>query len=197
MAYRKRSFHPGVPTHITVNGIDDQPIFRCDLDRHDFLFVLCRVTERVGWQVVAWCLMDTHYHLLVVVGRDEESRVSWGMQMLNSSYARGFNGRHRRRGHLFGARFTDTLVASDEHRDDAVAYILSNPVKAGLVRRVEDWRWSGDQRLVPRGMAATAPQRSRNVRSSPAMTTRPSTSSTVPAPPPTLAPSPSSTAAPR
>jgi putative transposase len=193
VAYRKRSFFPGVPTHITVNGIDDQPIFRCDLDRHDFLFVLRRVTERVGWQVDTWCLMDTHYHLLVFVGPDEEPRVSWGMQMLNSSYARGFNGRHRRRGHVFGERFTDTLVASDEHREDAVAYILSNPVKAGLVRRIEDWRWSGGLRLEPRAVR----QRNRNVRSSPATTTKPSTSSTIPAPPPMLAPRPSSTAATR
>lgn len=194
MARRPRSFYPGVPTHLTAHGVDDQPIFRCELDRYDFLAHLRRTTERVGWRVVAWCLLDTHYHLLVVVGPAAEPRVSWGMQVLNSVYARAFNRRHRRRGHVFGERFTDTLVASESHLAAATAYVLANPVAAGLVSRVEDWRWAGDDRLVPR---TGKPQRSRNVSSSPTTTTSPSTSSTVPAPPPMLAPIPSSTAATR
>lgn len=185
MPRRPRSFYPGVPTHITAHGVDEQPIFLADLDRVAFLASLRRVTDRVGWRVVAWCLLDTHYHLLVVVGPAAEPRVSWGMQTLNSVYAREFNRRHRRRGHVFGERFTDTLVATDPHLQATVAYVLANPVDAGLVRRFDDWRWSGDHRLEPRDVDL---QRRRKVKRSAATTRRPSTIRIVPDVLPTPAP---------
>jgi REP element-mobilizing transposase RayT len=194
MPRRPRSFYPGVPTHITAHGVDDQPIFLGDLDRIAFLASLRRVTDRVGWRVVAWCLLDTHYHLLVVVGPAAEPRVSWAMQTLNSVYAREFNRRHRRRGHLFGERFTDTLVATNWHLEAAIAYVLANPVDAGLVRRFDEWRWSGDHRLEPRHVEA---QRRRNVKRSAATTRKPSTIRIVPDVPPTPAPMARSTPATR
>ena len=194
MPRRPRSFYPGVPTHITAHGVDDQPIFLGDLDRIAFLASLRRVTDRVGWRVVAWCLLDTHYHLLVVVGPAAEPRVSWAMQTLNSVYAREFNRRHRRRGHLFGERFTDTLVATNWHLEAAIAYVLANPVDAGLVRRFDEWRWSGDHRLEPRHVEA---QRRRNVKRSAATTRTPSTIRIVPDVPPTPAPMARSTPATR
>ncbi len=148
MGRRSRSFYPGGLTHITARGVDDQPIFRSDLDRYELLALLRRTTERVGWDVLCWCLMTTHYHLLVVV--PDDPRVSWAMQTVNSVYAREFNTRHRRRGHLFGDRFSDKLVESDPHATRTIAYILENPVRAGIVEKVEDWPWSGLQALRAR-----------------------------------------------
>ena len=155
MARGPRSFSPGVATHITARGIDEQPIFLSDLDRYELLALLRKVTERVEWQVIAWCLMTTHYHLLVVV--PDDPRVSWAMQAVNSVYAREFNSRHRRRGHVFGERFADTLVESDPHGKRTIAYILENPVRAGMVSKVEDWPWSGLATLRPRDELDTLP----------------------------------------
>jgi REP-associated tyrosine transposase len=160
MARRTRSFHPGVPTHITARGVDDQAIFCSDLDRYELLALLRKMTERVEWQVLAWCLMTTHYHLLVVV--PEEPRLSWAMQTVNSVYAREFNSRHRRRGHLFGDRFADTLVESHAQTWRTVAYILENPVRAGIATKVEDWLWSGLETLRPRDEIDTPAARSRD-----------------------------------
>jgi putative transposase len=148
MGRRSRSFYPGTPTHMTSCGVDDQPIFLSDLDRYELLVLLRKMTERIGWQVLCWCLMTTHYHLLVVV--PDDPRVSWAMQTVNSVYARGFNTRHRRRGHLFGDRFSDTLVESGSHAKRTITYILENPVRAGMVKKVEDWPWSGLETLRPR-----------------------------------------------
>ena len=99
MPRRLRQFEPGAVTHLTTHGVDDQPIFRSDLDRFALLALLRRLTARVDWQILAWCFLDTHYHLLVVAAR--EPRISWAMQVLNSVYAREFNRRHGRRGHVF------------------------------------------------------------------------------------------------
>ena len=162
MGRKTRSFYPGVATHVTAHGVDDEPIFRSDLDRFDLLARLRRVTERADWQIIAWCFMNTHYHLLVVAGNDP--RVSWAMQAINSVYAREFNQRYRRRGHLFGERFTNTIIESEAHLDATINYIYENPVRAGLVRRIEDWPWSGDGRLEPReDRIVRLPMQSRDV----------------------------------
>ena len=148
MAYRHRAFEPGAAYHMTARGIDGLSIFPTAVDCFSFLGLLRRVTGRVGWTIVSWCLMGTHYHLIVFA--PAEPRISWAMQTLNSVYAREFNHRLARRGHVFGERFTDTLVASERHLDAAIDYLLENPVRAGLVSEALDWPWSGDHLLVPR-----------------------------------------------
>ena len=160
MPYKHRIYEPGTAWHMTARGIDDASIFLEDFDRVAFLSRLRRVTERVDWQVVGWCLMSTHYHLLLLAGA--EPQVSLGMQMLNSVYARELNRRYDRRGHLFGERYRPTRVADEAHFVAALRYTLRNPVRAGLVARVEDWRWSGTTRLEPRTLD-TVPTQSRDV----------------------------------
>lgn len=161
MARRRRAFYPGTPTQITARGVDDQPIFRSDLDRYELLALLREVTELVDWQVLCWCLMTTHYHLYLVVPEDM-ARVSWALQKVNSVYAREFNARHRRRGHVFGARFTDTVSRSEGHARNTIAYILDNPVRAGIVERFDQWNWSGLETLRPRDELGTLSKQSRN-----------------------------------
>jgi putative transposase len=160
MPRKLRIFHPGVPVHMTARGVDDQPIFLSDLDRYELLGILRKTTERVHWRVIAWCLMTTHYHLLVIAA--EEPRVSWAMQTINSVYARQLNSRHGRRGHVFGERFADKLVESHQQLQRTIAYILENPVRAGMVRKIEDWPWSGLQTLRPRDEIETVPARLRD-----------------------------------
>ena len=92
--------------------------------------------------------MHTHYHLVVLTGLDPA--VSAAMQRLNGVYAREFNRRHHRRGHLFGQRYSPTVVEDERHLAAACSYVLLNPVTAGLVRSVEDWPWSGGAELEPR-----------------------------------------------
>jgi REP element-mobilizing transposase RayT len=162
MGRAPRSLFPGVPTHITARGVDEQPIFRSDLDRHELLGIMRETTERVGWSVFCWCLMTTHYHLLVLVPADV-TLVAVAMHRINSTYARRFNSWHRRRGHVFGNRYADTLVASDPHGRRTVAYILDNPVRAGIVRRFDEWNWSGLETLRPRDELGTLAAQARHI----------------------------------
>lgn len=162
MAYRPRAFFPGVPTHLTANGVDDSPIFLSDYDRYAFLALLRKITAEAGWQVLCWCLMSTHYHLLVVAP-EEPARISWGIQKLNSVYAREFNARHRRRGHVFRERFADTCVETDSHARNTVSYILDNPVRAGIVKYFDEYNWSGLETLRPRDELGTLASPNRHV----------------------------------
>ncbi len=140
MPYPLRSFTPGGVYQLTARGTNDEALLRCSLDGPDFVALLSRVASRFTLDVLAWCLMTTHYHLLV---RTRSGDVSHAMQYLNREYARRFNLRHGRYGHLFLARFRTTVVSDDEHLWNTYAYVLDNPVRAGVAARSEDWPWCG------------------------------------------------------
>jgi REP element-mobilizing transposase RayT len=83
--------------------------------------------------------MTTHYHAVVEARCSDLSQC---LQGAHSRYVRAFNRRHRRFGHLFAERFAARVVTDDVHARDACAYVLLNPVKAGLCDRIQDWPWS-------------------------------------------------------
>jgi REP element-mobilizing transposase RayT len=98
-----------------------------------------RTAERFAWVCHVICLMNTHYHVIVEA---PQPRISAGMQRLNGTYARRFNRRHERRGHLFENRFVSWVVREERHLTLACCYVLNNPVRAGLCRTAENWPWS-------------------------------------------------------
>lgn len=134
-----RSHLPAGPYHVTASGAGGTHIFREDLDRTEFLRALDITASRHEWRLLVYCLMGTHYHLLLEAKADA---LPAAMQWLNSVYARGFNKRYDRRGHLFGARYDTWLMRDQQHFDATVRYVLNNPVRAGLCKRAEEWRWS-------------------------------------------------------
>jgi REP element-mobilizing transposase RayT len=137
-------FAPGGAYHLTARGVDDGAIFYTAFD-------CFQVTKCCEWTVLAWCFMHTHYHLVVLTAA--EPAISDGMHRVNGTYAREFNLRHHRRGHLFGQRYSPTPIEDERHLAAACGYVLLNPVTAGLVKSVEDWAWSGDARLEARPTA--------------------------------------------
>ena len=128
--------------HVTARGVEQRPIFADEDDRRTFLALLADAIPRYRWRCYAFCLMGNHYHVVVEATRAD---LSAGFQWLNGRYGRLFNDRHRRSGHLFGSRFASWVVAEDTHLSAACAYVLENPVRAGLCARSEDWRWSGSR----------------------------------------------------
>jgi putative transposase len=134
--------------HVTSLGVDGVAIFRDDDDRLFYLARLAAVIRTFGWTCFTFCLMTNHIHLLVDAEVDKLSR---GVQYLHGVYAQRFNKKHGRSGHLFGARFASWVVDAEDHFEATVDYILENPVRAGLCRSAEDYRWSGvDERTFAR-----------------------------------------------
>ncbi|MFO7571613.1 MAG: transposase [Gaiellaceae bacterium] len=134
-----RSALPDGCFHVVSRGVHDTVIYRDDRDRFDFLRLLERCAWEHHWMCHAYCLMTTHYHLVVDARRIELSK---GMHRLNGVHARMFNRRHERLGHLFAKRFTSRCIESEEYLYEACSYVLLNPVKAWLCERVEEWPWS-------------------------------------------------------
>ncbi|MBU4390967.1 MAG: transposase, partial [Actinobacteria bacterium] len=120
-------------------GNSEQDIYLSDDDRHDFLEKLAEVVSKFDWECYAYCLMDTHYHLLI---ETPQANLSEGMHKLNSDYCKRFNWKHEKAGHLFQERFNSPLIEKERHLYNAISYIALNPVKAGLVSDPGQWRWS-------------------------------------------------------
>lgn len=125
--------------HVTSRGNDQRSIFADDVDRKRFLGLLGTCVRRFGWSVTAYVLMTNHVHLVI---QTPEPNLSRGMHWLNGTYASGFNRRHGRSGHLFQGRFHAFLVEKEAYFCEVLRYVVLNPVRAGMVARPEDYRWS-------------------------------------------------------
>ena len=128
--------------HVTARGVDGTQIVRDRRDGLAFLSLLADAVRSFRLGMYAFCLMPNHVHLVVDARRD---RLSSAMHRLLGIHAQRFNRRHDRKGHLFGDRFWTQLVRSDEHLAAACAYVVHNPVRAGLCAQPDDWPWLGSR----------------------------------------------------
>jgi REP element-mobilizing transposase RayT len=126
--------------HIIARGNNGQPIFLDTDDYRKFLFQLLQTKKRYPFVLAAYVLMPNHFHLLIEVKDDATARI---MQSLLTAYARYFNQKHERRGHLFQGRYKAILCQKDAYLMELIRYIHLNPVRAGLAGIPGEWQWSG------------------------------------------------------
>jgi REP element-mobilizing transposase RayT len=125
--------------HVMSRGNESRDIFIDDNDRYRFLDVVGEISERFEIDTFAYVLMDNHYHLLI---RTQRANLSKAMQWLGLTYTRRFNNKHSRIGHLFQGRFKSIIVQNDSYLMQLSCYIHRNPLKAGAVDRLAQFRWS-------------------------------------------------------
>jgi REP element-mobilizing transposase RayT len=131
--------YEGAYYHILSRGNERRDIFFNDADRRLFLDTIGEMSERFEINIFAFVLMNNHYHLLI---RTNRANLSKAMQWFGVTYTRRFNDRHSRRGHLFEGRFKSIVVQNDAYIMQLSCYIHRNPVRAGMVKRLADYRWS-------------------------------------------------------
>ena len=139
MARPLRIEYPGAVYHVTSRGNEKKPVFKDDTDRQNFLNTLQHVNKRYHWICHANCLMTNHYHLLI---ETPDGNLALGMRQLNGVYTQLFNKRHGRVGHLFQGRYKAILIQKDSHLLEVCRYVVLNPVRAKMVERPDDWKWS-------------------------------------------------------
>ena len=111
-------------------------------DKHDYLMfidLLIEISEMWNVNVAAYSLMANHYHVLL---QTPDANISRCMRHLNSLYTQRYNRKHGFDGQLFRGRYKSILVCNDSHLLQLVRYIHKNPVKAGLVKDIQDYEWS-------------------------------------------------------
>jgi putative transposase len=139
MARPLRIEFPGAVYHVTARGDRREDIFVDDEDRLALLEVVAQALSRFDAQMLAYCLMDNHYHFVLHTRR---ANLSLLMRHINGVCTQTYNRRHNKVGHLFQGRFKAILVDRDAYLLEVCRYVDLNPVRARMVRKPGSWAWS-------------------------------------------------------
>jgi putative transposase len=139
MARPLRIQYPGAMYHIISRGIGRMTIFHNEKDWKKFIQFMERVIEKYNWICHAYCLMGTHYHILL---ETPDANMVVGMKYLNQLYSQFYNWKYQRVGPVLQGRYKAWLVEKEEKFLDNSRYIVNNPVKAKMVQHPSEWPWS-------------------------------------------------------
>lgn len=126
--------------HVMLRGVNKSAIFHDDQDRMRMLEVIDKVKALVGFELFAYCLMHNHVHLLIK--ETEEEPIGSIMKRISVRYVMWFNRKYERVGHLFQDRYKSECVDEQAYYLVVLRYILQNPIKAGVVSRLDAYPWS-------------------------------------------------------
>jgi len=139
MPYIKRIVAMHCPHHITNRGNRRQPIFFRDEDRFFYLNLLHRYAKRFGLYFLAYCLMPNHIHLVAVPLKIKS--MSLTIRETHRRFSIQINLIKNWQGTLWQRRYY-SFPLEGSHLFRALRYVENNPVRAGLVKRAEDYPWS-------------------------------------------------------
>jgi putative transposase len=128
--------------HVLNRGVGRMRLFGKEGDYEAFERVLIETLDLRPMRLLAYCVMPNHWHLVVRPRADGD--LGAFMQRLSITHARRWQ-EHRHRvgtGHIYQGRYKSFPVQRDEHFLSVCRYVERNPLRAGLVKRAEDWRWS-------------------------------------------------------
>lgn len=145
MARLARSIVVGYPHHLVQRGNYDQPVFDGEADYRRYLGWLSEYAPRYGVEIWAYCLMSNHVHFICVP--KTEDALARTFNTLHMRYAQYFNGKRDVRGHLWRARFMSCVLDDPSVREE-VRFVETNPLRAGIVIRAEDYPWSSSRSHV-------------------------------------------------
>lgn len=156
MARKPRIEFEGALYHVITRGNQKQKTFRGAEDYQRYLKILADYKSRYDFLLYGYVLMENHVHLLMETKKVPLSKI---LQGINQSYTMYFNRRYATVGHLFQGRYKAILCDRDSYLLSLLKYIHMNPIRAGMVKSLEEYRWSSHQCYVGRagggGMVST------------------------------------------
>jgi REP element-mobilizing transposase RayT len=124
--------------HVINRGVERRSIFLEPQDYEFFMTLLLKMTKDYDITLHTFCLMTNHYHLLV---ETKQQNLSKAIQFLNDKYAKYFNKKYSRVGHLWQGRFKSLYLYDDAHFWIVAKYIERNPITAQMVQDVTHYRY--------------------------------------------------------
>jgi len=131
--------------HVISRGNNRGKIFRSHEDYLRFTNILGQQKRKTPFFLYAYCLMPNHFHLLIEMQDEAVSRI---MQRVLTTYSRYHNRKYKRIGHLFQGRYKSILCETDKYLGELVRYIHLNPVRAKMVKRPEEYEYSGHRAYI-------------------------------------------------
>ncbi len=145
MARTARASKGGICYHVINRGNAKATVYHSDSDYRSFVTLIRKASERLPLRVLAFCLMPNHFHL--VLWPHEDGELSRWMQWLLTSHVRRYHKIRGTSGRVWQGRFKAFPIQEDRHLLTVMRYVERNPVRANLVERASDWRWSSISRV--------------------------------------------------
>jgi len=134
--YKKYSYY-----HVYNRCNNKEPLIRNPADKQLFVNLLYKFLADVNLKLTAFCIMDTHFHLIVRT-REKPTDISTYMRKVVTSFSMQINRKYQRVGHIFQGRYNAKLLYWKKDLHYAIEYIKQNPVKEGMVKKASDYPWS-------------------------------------------------------
>jgi REP element-mobilizing transposase RayT len=129
----------GAYHHVMNRGINVEKIFNDDNLKSVFLKMLKEKSKKLRIRLFAYCIMDNHFHLVL---ENSSGRMSDFFRQLNGKFAMYYRKKEGGRGYVFQDRFKSTLIENDSYLITSILYMLLSPVRAGLVEKYDEYKWS-------------------------------------------------------
>jgi REP element-mobilizing transposase RayT len=135
-----KGYIEGAIYYVTSRGDNNEDLFADDADYLTYLELLKKYQRQYGFKFWAFCLMPNHLHLLMEL--KEGITISDIMHDLNANYTKHFNGKYKRKGHLFQERYKMVVAEKKDYLLPIISYIHLNPSKLGLVGDLGEYKYS-------------------------------------------------------
>ncbi|MBU3190633.1 transposase [Clostridium bowmanii] len=141
MPRKKHKWYIGAMLHVTARGNHKSNIFK---DETDYKLYLYYVKEAIEYYdnkhyIIAYVLMTNHVHLVI---ETTDCDISDFIKRVHGRYAENFNKKYDCTGHLFQGRYNSELIGDENYMLEVSRYVHLNPVRAKMVEKPEDYRWS-------------------------------------------------------
>lgn len=140
MSRKPRNFYSSNFYHIMVQGIEKKNIFYKTKYREKYIELIKENSKKYNIIIISLCVMTNHAHIIIHC-QDNES-MSKFMKSINTSYANYYNKLEERVGYVFRDRYLSEPIFDERYLFNCIAYVHNNPVKAGMVKRREDYKYS-------------------------------------------------------
>jgi REP element-mobilizing transposase RayT len=135
-----RDLKPNSFYHIYNRGNNKEAIFKTPADKQFFLGLLFRYRKACDIKIVAYCIMDNHFHLIARTGKEPKS-LSKYMQKISVTFAMEINRKYQRVGHIFQGRYNAKYLEYKKDLIQVTRYVQQNPIREGLVKKASDYPW--------------------------------------------------------
>ena len=134
--------------HVLNRGNGRQTIFHHEQDYLDFEALLIEAKELIGMRILAYTLMQNHFHLVLYPHHDGD--LSEFMRWLTTTHVRKYRVATKSigHGHLYQGAYKSFPIEADQHLTTVIRYVEQNPLRTKLVKRAEDWKWGSLHRRV-------------------------------------------------
>ncbi|MDD3840137.1 MAG: transposase [Clostridia bacterium] len=139
MPRKAREISPTDFYHVMMRGINKEKIFPGKKYKGMFLEIIQDVLTNTYIQIVAYCVMDNHIHLVL---KGKINDISKALKKVNTRYAMRYNNDFDRVGHVFQGRYKSEIIKDTTHLLQAIRYVHANPIKAGLIGDIDKYSWS-------------------------------------------------------